>query len=194
MTIDNTVTERSHGYWSGRAPEYSELHEREMNSMRGDSFIKWVASLPHTGAGVQALDLGCGSGFVSICLASAGCTVTSVDFSAEMLEQARSNLEARGLNGVTFKQMDVHNLEFAENTFDLVMTRNVTWILKDLEQVYAEVLRVLKPGGTLINLDGDFGRSTVKRVQAGIEPTHPTHNPHPSVLCKHCEPVDPYVT
>ena len=48
--------------------------------------------------------------------------------------------------------MDSHQLSFDDNTFDLLINRNVTWTLYDPEQAYKEWYRVLKPGGRLLIL------------------------------------------
>lgn len=52
--------------------------------------------------------------------------------------------------------MDAQQLEFEDNSFDLVISRNVLWNLEKPEQAYKEWLRVLKPGGILLNCDGNF--------------------------------------
>lgn len=171
------LTRRSHDYWAGRAREYSDLHERELESERGRAFEMLFAGFPFTGPGVRALDLGCGSGLVSIALACAGCEVTGVDFSEEMLEQARANAARHGAELHGLRRMDVHSLDFPDGSFDLVATRNVTWVLEDVPQVYREALRVLRPGGTLVNMDADYGRATVENVRRGYVPQHPTQTP-----------------
>lgn len=173
------LTRLSHDYWTGRAQEYSELHEREMATPRGDAFVKLLSGMTGIRSGARVLDLGCGSGFMTICLAKNGCRVTSVDFSAEMLDQARANVAAHGLDAaaIDFLQMDVHDLAFADGTFDAVVSRNVTWVLEDVPRVYAEVARVLRSGGTFLNMDAGFGAAAIARVASGRIPTHPTQTP-----------------
>ena len=51
-----------------------------------------------------------------------------------------------------FLKMDSHALSFEDNTFDLLINRNVTWTLYDPEKAYKEWYRVLKPGGRLLIL------------------------------------------
>ncbi len=187
------------GYWSGRAREYSELHEGELASERGEAFGRLVAALVReaaltraaegrTGGGraaegraseqegrLRALDLGCGSGMMSILLASAGCEVTGVDFSSDMLSQAKENAVGHGVaDRVGFVRSDVHRLPFDDATFDLVLTRNVSWVLDRVEDVYAEALRVLRPGGLFANVDAPYGQAFAAAAARGEEPVHPT--------------------
>ncbi len=169
------VHDRSLAYWSGRAPEYSRLHEDELASERGASLAAVLEGLPKAVPGARVLDLGCGSGLLSIVLAGKGCAVTGVDFSADMLEQARANTAAHGVGAnATFVQADVHELPFEDGSFDLVVTRNVTWVLQDVTRVYAHALRVLVPGGMFVNIDANYGRTFREAEERGETPTHPT--------------------
>lgn len=180
--------EMSLGYWSGRAWEYSQLHEGELASDRGEAFGRLVASLAREawesvgadggdGRPLRALDLGCGSGMMSILLASAGCEVTGVDFSADMLAQARQNARAHGVEGsAAFVRADVHRLPFDDASFDLVLTRNVTWALDCVGDVYAQALRVLGPGGVFANIDAAYGQAFAAAAARGEEPVHPTQS------------------
>ena len=185
---DAEKSEMSLGYWSGRAREYSQLHEDELASDRGAAFGRLVASLARkaresVGAGdgggrpLRALDLGCGSGMMSVLLAFAGCEVTGVDFSADMLAQARENARVHGVEGsVAFVRADVHRLPFDDASFDLVLTRNVTWVLDRVEDVYAQALRVLGPGGMFANIDAAYGQAFAAAAARGEEPVHPTQS------------------
>ncbi|MBO4780239.1 MAG: class I SAM-dependent methyltransferase, partial [Selenomonadaceae bacterium] len=56
-----------------------------------------------------------------------------------------------------FKRMNAQSLEFADETFDAVVTRNLTWTLPDVKTAYREWRRVLKIGGVLMNFDSDYG-------------------------------------
>ena len=53
--------------------------------------------------------------------------------------------------------MDAENLYFADNTFDVVISRNLTWTLPNPQKAYSEWYRVLKPQGILLNFDADYG-------------------------------------
>jgi len=88
----------------------------------------------------------------------AGFEVTAVDLSPQMVEYAKIVSEELHLS-VDYHVMDAQALEFEDNTFDLVFTRLMTWTIPDLEKCYQEMKRVLKPGGKLINMDADFGKT-----------------------------------
>lgn len=102
---------------------------------------------------LDALDCGCGTGFLSLELAARGHRVTGVDFAPSMLELARGKAAAQGL-AVRFEQADAENLPYPHGTFDLVISRHVLWTLPHPEAAIDEWARVLRPGGRLAIVDG----------------------------------------
>lgn len=52
-----------------------------------------------------------------------------------------------------FQVMDAENPEYDNDTFDFVISRNLTWTLPDAQKAYKEWMRVLKPGGVLLNFE-----------------------------------------
>ena len=81
--------------------------------------------------------------------------MTAVDYTEEMLEKARENA-GNLTEKITFRQMDGQNLEFADGTFDVVISRNLTWNLEKPQKAYSEWQRVLKEGGVLLNFDANW--------------------------------------
>ena len=57
---------------------------------------------------------------------------------------------------VQFQVMDAEKTDFAEDSFDALVTRNLTWTLPHVGEAYREWFRILKPGGVLINFDADY--------------------------------------
>jgi malonyl-CoA O-methyltransferase len=99
-------------------------------------------------AGLAVLDLGCGTGRHALWLARAGASVTAIDFSEGMLVQARCKA---GAETVRFLAHDLHQpLPFANHEFDRVVSGLVLEHLADLDRFFAEVRRVLKPGGRAV--------------------------------------------
>lgn len=92
--------------------------------------------------------------FFSVMLTNLGCQVIGIDYSDKMLEEARNNARKFKAN-VEFQKMDVQDLAFQDEIFDLIITRNVTWNLEKPVQAYQEMVRVLKKQGHLLNIDGN---------------------------------------
>ncbi len=103
--------------------------------------------------GLDALDAGCGTGFLSFELARRGHRVVGVDFAPAMLEEARRKAAAEKA-AIRFEQADAERLPFAAQSFDLVVSRHVLWTLPHPEAAIDEWIRVLRPGGRLVVVDG----------------------------------------
>ena len=76
--------------------------------------------------------------------------------SPKMIHEAKKNMLEFSCR-VNFKQMNAQELNFDDETFDAVVSRNLTWTLPDVMQAYREWHRVLKIGGMLLNFDSDYG-------------------------------------
>ena len=152
------LAERIEAYWSARAEAFGKLRREEL---AGDKARLWLtelaARMPKGNGPLKILDVGAGAGFFSVLLAKAGHRVTGADISQKMLAEAR-RLAQRENCAVEFLQMDALAPEFPDGSFDCVVGRNIAWTLPDPEKAYREWLRVLKPGGMLINFDADYGR------------------------------------
>lgn len=174
------AAELSLAYWSGRAEEFSGLRMKDYASPMREAFKGFLGEQAgevkkNLGQGtLRALDAGCGAGFFSLILAELGCKVTGIDFSEEMLGQAEKNTREKGLSGIGFARMDIQELEFSEASFDLIVTRNVLWVLSEAERAYRELMRVLRPGGRLINMDANYGQAFNQADARGETPSHPT--------------------
>lgn len=146
-------------YWGTRAEGYSEVNEKELAGSQREAWLHVLEEQFPEKEEMKILDIGTGPGFFPMILSEAGYTVTAVDYTEEMLEKAKENLgkyTKYGLERVTLQRMDAQNLEFADETFDVVISRNLTWNLEKPEQAYKEWMRVLKPGGVLLNFDANW--------------------------------------
>lgn len=139
---------------------------------------------------IRILDIGAGPGFLSIILAEMGYQVVAADFAERMLEEAYANAKAslpeiaedlwedgeeeewkarkRGylrsasLGGeISFRQENAMSLTFPEGSFDVVLSRNLTWNLPEPETAYRDWLRVLKTDGLLMVFDANWYRYLV---------------------------------
>lgn len=150
-------------YWSVRAPSYGDAHRREWSSVQRDVWLRALdarilARRPALErSAVRVLDVGTGPGFFAMILAQAGYDVTAVDYTPAMLEEARRNAGPLA-ERIRFIRMDAEHLAFADETFDVVVSRNLTWNLPHPDLAYAEWNRVLKAGGILLNFDANWYR------------------------------------
>jgi len=96
------------------------------------------------------LDLSCGSGLFTRALAASapGALVVGLDISVAMLEVA--GRRAKGYSNVTLIRGDAHSLPFVAGSFDGVNNSGALHAYDDPEQVFREVLRVLRPGGVYV--------------------------------------------
>ena len=151
-------------YWSTRAEGYSEVNEKELKGIQKKA---WLETLEGGFGGLfteakeqlKILDIGTGPGFFPMILAEAGYHVTAVDYTPEMLEKAAENAAkfiGEKKERITFKRMDAQALEFEDESFDVIISRNLTWNLPHPEMAYKEWLRVLKKGGKLLNFDANW--------------------------------------
>jgi SAM-dependent methyltransferase len=98
--------------------------------------------------GHRLLDVACGTGVASITAARAGASVTGLDLTPELLERARENARIGGFD-VEFREGDVEALPFSDAEFDVVLSQFGHMFAPRPEVAIAEMLRVLKPGGTI---------------------------------------------
>jgi SAM-dependent methyltransferase len=102
--------------------------------------------------GERVLDLGSGAGTDSLIasqmVGSRG-SVTGIDMTPAMLEKARGAAAEMGATNVEFVDSEAEHLPFADGTFDVVISNGVIDLIPDKDAVFAELYRVLTPGGRL---------------------------------------------
>ena len=110
-------------------------------------------------AGSRVLEAGCGVGAQTVILAahSPGAQITSVDISQASVAQAREAVAAGGFRNVMLQQGDIFRLPFAPESFDHVFVCFVLEHLADPVAALQKLKAVLKPGGTLVAIEGDPG-------------------------------------
>lgn len=148
-------------YWSDRAAHF----DRDPGHKIGDGAERraWQALfLRHLGPahGRKLLDLASGTGEIALLGAELGFDVTGLDWSEAMLAQARAKTAAQAHN-VQFLQADAERTMEPDESYDVVTTRHLVWTLVDPAAAFREWLRVLRPGGVLLLVDGDFVRRSV---------------------------------
>jgi ubiquinone/menaquinone biosynthesis C-methylase UbiE len=142
--------------WNGSAQSYSIGICNELSSPLRTVWLEKISAHAPEKKTLDILDIGTGPGFFAVILGQAGHNITAIDCSADMLAEAAKNTDAAGVKAA-FHKMDSHQLAFPDNTFDLIICRNVTWTLYNPVKAYTEWERVLRPGGRMMIFDSNWG-------------------------------------
>jgi SAM-dependent methyltransferase len=102
--------------------------------------------------GERVLDVGSGAGTDSLVAAQMvgpSGSVTGIDMTVEMLAKAREAADAMGAENVSFIEGEAEHLPFPDASFDVVISNGVIDLAPDKDAVFAEIHRVLTPGGRI---------------------------------------------
>jgi len=138
-------------FWDAAAPTFDDEPDHGLRDPR--TRTAWAARLAGwlpTGPW-DVLDLGCGTGSLAALLAQAGHRVTGVDLSPEMVERARTKLDAAGLRA-TFVVGDA--ADPPGDLMDVLLARHVVWALPDPRAALARWVSLVRPGGALVLVEG----------------------------------------
>src|SRR5262245_7405038 len=129
MASRDVVKEQVAAHWGRRAPTFDEDFGHSIRTPAERAAWDRILALVLPGrGGLDALDVGCGTGFLSFELAARGHRMTGVDFAPAMLVEARRKAtEARV--SIRFEEADAEQLPFPSASFDLVMCRHLLWTL-----------------------------------------------------------------
>ncbi|MFE7773428.1 methyltransferase domain-containing protein [Streptomyces sp. NPDC057445] len=138
-------------------------HESVLRSHRRRTAANSAAYLlPQLRPGMDVLDVGCGPGTITADLAAlvAPGAVTAVDTAEDVLGEARAVTAGRGRDNVRFAVADVHQLDFADGSFDVVHAHQVLQHVGEPVQALREMRRVCRAGGFVAVRDSDYGAFT----------------------------------
>ncbi len=183
---ERTVRERVTDYWAERSRSFLEQKRAELHSVMAERWMEEIRPLLRRETGLRILDVGCGAGFFSILLAKRGHRVTGIDLTPDMVDRARS-LAAEERAECEFLVMDAERPDFPDDTFDVVISRNLTWTLPDVASAYRQWGRVLKAGGILVNMDADYGADNM--TDTSKLPEHHAHDQLGSGMLRECEEI-----
>ncbi|WP_246556024.1 class I SAM-dependent methyltransferase [Desulfonema magnum] len=147
-------------YWNWRSKSFGYDTDKSVSlEGRWESVLRELVSGT---SGRRALDIGTGTGQFAVYLARSGFDVTGIDISEEMISLARRHAMAHQLD-IDFRTGDAEQPDFEDNTFDVVVSRNMLWTLPRPDKAIREWRRIMKPGGTLVVSDGLWMNTTWKR-------------------------------
>ncbi|MDP2121171.1 MAG: methyltransferase domain-containing protein [Hoeflea sp.] len=139
------------------APEYDDTAIRFLEALWGEGFLspggpeevrRVVADLDFTGRHV--LDIGCGSGGITLFLAReyGPAAITGFDVEQPVVDLATRRAAEQGLDAIArFVRGAPGPLPFADQSFDIVFSKDALIHVADKEALFADIFRVLKPGG-----------------------------------------------
>ena len=153
---EELIERRIENYWNKRSSDFSRVRRIELVGANGEAWLSLIQNHLPSNKPLKILDVGTGAGFFAILLANYGHHVTGIDMSPKMIHESKKNMLNFGCRA-EFIQMNAQELNFDDETFDVVISRNLTWTLPDVMQAYREWYRVLKFGGVLMNFDSDYG-------------------------------------
>ena len=151
------VKDKVVSYWTKRSESFSEHKHEEIHSAKKDlwkqEFLRHFSKEEH----LRVLDVGCGAGFFEMVLSDFNCDVTGIDLTPDMISHGKELLNRHG-SDATLLVMDAEKLDFPDESFDVVISRNLTWTLPHPIEAYKEWNRVLKPGGMLLVYDAEYAK------------------------------------
>ena len=147
------TAEEVRAYWDAEAAEFDEAADHGLRDaqVRGawDRLLR--EHLPE--APVDVLDLGCGTGSLTVLLAEAGHRVHGVDLAPAMVTAARAKIAASGTTA-TVEVGDASDPPGLAGAYDVVLTRHVLWALPDPSAALTRWVRLLRLGGRLLLVEG----------------------------------------
>lgn len=147
------MTQQVRDFWDAQAATFDDdpdhgLRDPVVRAAWADLLVPLMPPAP-----AAVVDLGSGTGSLAVLLAAAGYDVRGVDLSGEMVAAARTKADAAGV-AVEFVVGDAAAPPYPESTCDVVLARHVLWALPDPADVVARWVRLLKPGGRLVLVEG----------------------------------------
>ncbi|WP_433186238.1 class I SAM-dependent methyltransferase [Actinoallomurus sp. CA-150999] len=147
--------------WDGLAGDYDSAWAHGLKTGREKrAWSDLLTRLLPLDPPLRILDVGCGTGFLSLLLAEAGHAVVGLDLSEPMLEVARRAATDRSLP-VEFVQGDAENPTRSLGGFDAVVSRHLLWTLPSPQQGLLAWIGLLSPGGRVLAIDGFWSSKRV---------------------------------
>lgn len=139
--------------WDNEAANFDDeadhgLRDPQVRDAWRNRLVGWLSPNP-----LAVLDIGCGTGSLSVLMAALGHNVTGIDYSPAMLSQAKAKAASLSCH-IDFREMDAADPSFPPAEFDAVLCRHVLWALPEPAQVLRRWINLLKPAGRLVLIEG----------------------------------------
>lgn len=152
---DDAVKDLVRQHWHGRAATFDAESQHGIHS--DEQHERWLSVVDERAGEIprRVLDVGCGTGVLSLLCAERGHDVTGVDFAPGMLERARAKADRAG-RSVEFVRGDAETLPVADDAYELISARHLVWTLPDPDRAIREWRRVVEPGGRVLLIEGHW--------------------------------------
>ncbi|HYF91893.1 MAG TPA: methyltransferase domain-containing protein [Symbiobacteriaceae bacterium] len=149
--------------------------------------IEPVLEAAGIGPADRVVDVGCGTGFMLLGAARLARQVVGIDVTPAMLAEAKRRVDEAGLTNVTLREATAEALPFADQRFDVALTRLTLHHFGNPGRVLGEMHRVLRPGGRIVLCDitasEDPGKADLhNRLERLRDPSHVRHYPAGAIV------------
>lgn len=149
-------------------------HELRTAENSAGYVLATLRSMKEINPRLRLLDVGCGSGTISVTLAKVipEGDVTGVDLKPEILPRAQAVADIAGVKNIKFIEGDAYKLPFEDSSFDITHCHQMLTHLKEPWNALREMLRVTKPGGIVAAREGDLETECVWPELSGLLKFH----------------------
>jgi ubiquinone/menaquinone biosynthesis C-methylase UbiE len=156
MMHNRSVKDDIRDYWTLRSETYDKSPGHGVATRQEiDAWNRLIRCHLGDGNDRKALDLACGTGVMTMLMHGLGFKVTGLDFTEAMMARARRKANETG-SKIAFLLGDAEETMEPDATYDVVIARHLVWTLIDPEKAFRDWYRIIKPGGRLLIIDGDF--------------------------------------
>ncbi|MGV9770645.1 class I SAM-dependent methyltransferase [Streptosporangium sp. NPDC003464] len=153
-------------FWDASAPSFDEeadhgLRDPDVKAAWAERLRSWMPASP-----ADVLDLGCGTGSLSLVLAEQGHRPVGVDLAPLMIEQARRKLTAAGFDAAMMVGDASNPPAQAGTSFEVILSRHLLWTLPDPQEALRRWIGLLRPGGRLILIEGRWATAEPGEAQS----------------------------
>lgn len=154
MTVDHEQQlQKTRQYWDAAAATFDDepdhgLRDPLVRRAWSEHLTNWLPPAP-----ASILDVGCGTGSLTVLLAELGYEVTALDLSPAMVAHAEAKTRAAGQR-VTFWVMDAAFPQLDGQRFEAIVCRHLLWALPQPAAVLRRWVELLAPGGRLVLIEG----------------------------------------
>jgi ubiquinone/menaquinone biosynthesis C-methylase UbiE len=165
---DTTRQEKERALWDKQASGYDKRNLKVYKDTYDRSIqkVRAVLSPDHV-----VLDIGCGTGIISLGIAPFAASVVATDISPQMIAVAQSKAENQAISNVEFRACDGYALPYEDQAFDVILLFNVLHLVKEPPALLHEAHRLLKPSGHLVSATDCYAESLPlpHRIGLGIQ-------------------------